>query len=92
VAAISAHADPLVKELYESLIALNFEPLCPLHHDRPTGILSFKHQRSVEIHAALEKAEIHVMHNAGRIRLAVHGYNTMSDLHRALAALKSTIF
>lgn len=92
VAAISAHADPLIKELYESLIALNFEPLCPLHHDRPTGILSFKHQRSAEIHAALEKAEIHVMHNAGRIRLAVHGYNTMSDLHRALAALKSTIF
>jgi selenocysteine lyase/cysteine desulfurase len=92
VAAISAQADPLVKAMYEGLIALDLQPMCPLHQNRPTGILSFKHDRSEEIHATLEKEEIHVMHSAGRIRLAIHGYNTVDDLQRALAALKSVLF
>jgi cysteine desulfurase/selenocysteine lyase len=92
VAAISAQADPLVKDMYEGLIELNLRPMCPLYQNRPTGILSFSHDRSAEIHAALEKAEIHVMHSAGRIRLAMHGYNTVDDLQRALAALKSVLF
>ena len=89
VAAISAHADPLVKEVHDGLVALGFKPMAPLHADRPTGIVAFMHERSTEIHAALEKAEIHVMHNAGRIRLAMHGYNTSDDVGRALATLSS---
>jgi selenocysteine lyase/cysteine desulfurase len=89
VEAISAHADPLVKEVYAGLVALGFKPMAPLHADRPTGIVAFMHERSTEIHAALEKAEVHVMHNAGRIRLAMHGYNTSDDVKRAFAALQS---
>lgn len=88
VAAISAHADPLVREAHDGLVNLGFKPMAPLHADRPTGIVAFMHERSTEIHAALEKAEVHVMHNAGRIRLALHGYNTSDDVKRALAALK----
>lgn len=89
VAAISAHADPLVRELYDGLIALGLKPMCLLHAERPTGILAFMHERSAEIHAALEKADVHVMHSAGRIRLAVHGYNTRADVQRALEVLGS---
>jgi selenocysteine lyase/cysteine desulfurase len=88
VAAISAHADPLVKEAHDGLVALGYKPMAPLRADRPTGIVAFMHERSTEIHAALEKAEVHVMHNAGRIRLAMHGYNTSDDVKRALVALK----
>ena len=91
VAAISAHADPLVRELYEGLIALGLKPMCPLHADLPTGIIAFMHERSGEIHAALEKANVHVMHSAGRIRLAVHGYNTQSDVRRALEVLGTCV-
>jgi selenocysteine lyase/cysteine desulfurase len=88
VAAISAHADPLVREVYDGLVALGYKPMAPLHADRPTGIVAFMHECSTEIHAALEKAGVHVMHNAGRIRLAAHGYNTREDVRRALACLE----
>lgn len=88
---ISAHADPLVRMLYDGLIALGLKPMSPLHADRPTGILAFMHERSAEIHAALEKADVHVMHSAGRIRLAVHGYNTAADIQRALKVLGEVV-
>ena len=88
VEVISSHADPLVRELRDGLVALGFQPMTPLHDSRPVGIVAFMHERSTQIHAALEKAEVHVMHNAGRIRLAVHGYNTREDVQRALACLQ----
>lgn len=91
VAAISTRADPLVRELYEGLITLGLKPMCSLHADLPTGIVAFMHERSGEIHAALEKANVHVMHNAGRIRLAVHGYNTQADIKRALDVLGTCV-
>lgn len=88
VEAISAHADPLVRAAHDGLLALGLAPMCTLHPDRPTGIVAFTHARSGEFHAALERAEVHVMHNTGRIRLAVHGYNTAADISRALAVLR----
>lgn len=91
VAAISAHADPLVRELHDGLAALGIQPMCPLQSDRPTGIVAFMDKRSAEIHAALEKAEVHVMHHAGRIRLALHGYNTREDVKRALDGIGSAL-
>jgi len=91
VSAISAHADPLVQELREGLFALGLKPMCAFHATRPTGILAFMHEQSATIHAALEAAEVHVMHNAGRIRLAVHGYNTRADILRALEVLSSAL-
>ncbi|MEN3942215.1 aminotransferase class V-fold PLP-dependent enzyme [Prosthecobacter sp. SYSU 5D2] len=91
VAAISAHADPLVRTLYDGLLDLGLAPMCPLHDDHPTGILAFMHPRSVELHAALESENVHVMHSAGRIRLAVHGYNTPADIQHALDILKKLL-
>ena len=88
VEVISSHADPLVREMRDGLVAMGFQPMAPLHDSRPVGIVAFMHERSTQIHAALEKAEVHVMHNAGRIRLAVHGYNTREDVQRALACLQ----
>jgi len=85
--AIGRHADPLVREVYEGLIRLGIEPLCPLREGRATGIVSFKHERSVEMHAALEAEHVHVMHQAGRVRLALHGYNTAADVARVLGVL-----
>lgn len=91
IKAISAHADPLVATLHRGLIDLGLRPMCALHADRPTGILAFMHERSAQIHAALEAADVHVMHSAGRIRLAVHGYNTAADIERALTVLKEIV-
>jgi selenocysteine lyase/cysteine desulfurase len=91
VAAISAHADPLVQKVQAGLLHLGIKPLCSLHESRPTGIVAFLHEKSPEIHAALEKAEVHVMHNAGRLRIAVHGYNSAEDVQRALTILQQVV-
>ncbi len=41
-------------------------------------------ERSDEVHAVLEKENIHVMHHAGRIRFSVHGHNTHDDIANLL--------
>lgn len=88
IAAIEAHANPLVTQAYYGLKALGFAPMAPLDQaQRPTGIIAFQHADSARLHAALEAAEVHVMHSAGRIRIAVHGYNTADDIQRLLATL-----
>jgi cysteine desulfurase/selenocysteine lyase len=84
IPAIAAHADPLVATAEAGIRALGIQPLCRWNG---TGIVAFTHPRSAEIHAALESRNIHVMHNAGRIRIAVHGYNTEADIHRFLEVL-----
>jgi tetratricopeptide (TPR) repeat protein len=47
-----------------------------------------EHERSIEINEALLAQNIHVMHQVGRIRLAVHGYNTAQDIDAVLATLR----
>jgi selenocysteine lyase/cysteine desulfurase len=87
IEAISRVADPLVERAQRGLIEMGLRPMAPLRADRPTGILAFQHSRSAEIHGALEKENIHVMHHAGRIRIAIHGYNTSEDVEKLLAVL-----
>ncbi|MBX7206958.1 MAG: aminotransferase class V-fold PLP-dependent enzyme [Verrucomicrobiaceae bacterium] len=88
IPAISAHADPLVARIHEGLLALGIRPMSPpAPADCPTGILAFQHPNSVAIYEALQKENIHVMHHAGRIRIAVHGYNTAEDADRLLECL-----
>jgi selenocysteine lyase/cysteine desulfurase len=84
IEAIAAHADPLVRTAESGMRDLGIQPLCRWNG---SGIAAFIHPRGAEIHAALEKQNIHVMHNAGRIRIAVHGYNTGEDIHRFLTVL-----
>lgn len=90
VSFIQGHADPLVRELHTQLTSLGIQPMAPWRDERPTGIVSFQHEHACEIHAALEEANVHVMHQAGRIRLSVHGYNTEDDVQRALEVIRKT--
>ena len=84
VAKIAAHADPLVAAVEAGLRELGVRPMCRWNG---SGILAFQHARSAEIHAALERENVHVMHHAGRIRVAVHGYNTREDIDKFLRIL-----
>ncbi len=88
IAKIAAHADPLLRVADAELRELGVTPLCPWNG---AGILAFQHPRSTELHAALERENIHVMHNAGRIRIAVHGYNTQDDIHQFLRVLATLL-
>ena len=88
IAAIAAHADPLVAEVEAGLRDVGVKPMCRWNG---SGILAFQHPRSTELHAALERENIHVMHNAGRIRIAVHGYNTAEDIGQFLRVLDTLL-
>jgi len=88
VAAIAAHADPLVTEAETGLRDIGVKPMCRWNG---SGILAFQHPRNTELHAALERENIHVMHNAGRIRIAVHGYNTTEDIGQFLRVLETLL-
>ena len=88
VAAIAAHADPLVREVDAGLRAMGVEPMCRWNG---SGILSFQHPQSGELQAGLVRAGIHAMHSAGRIRVSVHGYNTREDVGRFLGVLAALL-
>ena len=66
---------------------LGLKPPCAWKPRNPSGIVALQHERSAEIHAALEGENVQVMHGAGRIRIAVHGYNTREDIERVLGLL-----
>lgn len=89
--AIADHADPLVRRLAEGFDQLGLNRLAPYRADRPTGILAFRHERSAEIHETLRRESIHAMHHAGRLRFAVHGYNTPRCIDHALEVLAGVL-
>lgn len=85
--AIAAHADPLAARMHAAVADLGLEPMCPWEPARPSAIVAFRHPDSAALHAQLERDAIRVMHHAGRIRIAVHGYNTADDVERTIAAI-----
>ncbi len=91
VGAIARHADPLVAQVHAGLQALGLKPMAPAQPTNPTGILAFQHPNTAGINTALERENIHVMHHAGRIRVAVAGYNTAEDVGRLLAVLATAV-
>ena len=88
VAAIAAHADPLVARAAAGLAAAGLDLICPAANARPGGILAFRHTDTQRLHDLLERESIRVMHHAGRIRIAIHGYNTADDVDRLLDAIR----
>jgi selenocysteine lyase/cysteine desulfurase len=91
VAKIAAHADALMAEVESGVRKLGLQPMCAWQPKNASGILAFQHSRSAELHAALERENIHVMHHAGRIRIAIHGYNTAEDVSRLLQVLSTQL-
>lgn len=88
VDAIAAQANPLVHRIHEGLLERGIEPLATLSG---SGIVAFKHARSEAIHEKLRSQHIHIMHQAGRLRVALHGYNTSENVDQFLAALDRAV-
>jgi selenocysteine lyase/cysteine desulfurase len=55
------------------------------------GILAFRHPAAERLHAYLHARNVHVMSHAGRLRVAVHGYNTAGDVERFLRELAAAL-
>ncbi len=88
---IAAHADPLVHQMEAGLRDLGLTPMATQREGCASGILAFLHEDTESIHAAMEEEEVHIMHHAGRLRMALHGYNTKEDVEKFLGVLKKAL-
>lgn len=91
VANIDAAARPLVLHCLTEVKKLPVEMLTPDEPEHVAGIVAFRHPRAEELHAKLHAANVHVMSHAGRLRIAIHGYNTADDVERLLRELREAV-
>jgi selenocysteine lyase/cysteine desulfurase len=88
VAAIDEACRPLVLHCLDGLAALPVELLTPREPEALAGIMAFRHPRMEEIFESLKAQGIQVMCSAGRLRVAIHGYNTVEDVDHFLTCLR----
>ena len=91
VAAIDQAARPLVLTCLAERAKLPVELLTPNEPEHVAGILAFRHPQADALHRHLHSQNIHVMSHAGRLRIALHGYNTIGDVERLLAELHTAL-
>lgn len=91
VAAIDQAANPLVQACLEGLAQLPVEVITPQEEGAIAGILAFRHPAIDKIQHQLHEQNIHVMAQAGRMRIAIHGYNTLADVEKLLAVLRGAL-
>jgi cysteine desulfurase / selenocysteine lyase len=91
VPAIEAAARPLVAACMDGLRRLPVEMLTPPNAGNLAGILAFRHAKADAINHHLRAHNIHVMNQAGRMRVALHGYNTPADVDTFLRALTDAL-
>jgi selenocysteine lyase/cysteine desulfurase len=88
VEAIHAAAGSLVAQCLEEVGRLPVDLLSPRDPAKLAGILAFRHPDADRIHQHLRSKDIHVMSHAGRLRVALHGYNTTKDVETLVTELK----
>jgi cysteine desulfurase / selenocysteine lyase len=91
VANIDRAVRPLVLHCLDELKQLPVELLTPADPDHLAGIVAFRHPQAERINAYLRERDVHVMSHAGRLRVAIHGYNTASDVERFLGGLREAV-
>lgn len=88
---IHGHAQPLTEACLEAVAAEDVELLTPRTPEHVAGIFAFRHPQAAAIHRVLHEQGIHIMAHAGRLRVAIHGYNTSDDIERFLIALRQAL-
>lgn len=91
VPAIDAVTRPLVQECLSEVAKLPVELLTPREESSTAGIIAFRHPSAEAITQRLRANRIHIMSNAGRLRVAIHGYNTREDITTFLQVLTDAL-
>ncbi len=91
VDSIAATTRPLVLHCLDEVARLPVELLTRRNPDSLAGILAFRHPRAVHLHRHLRSRNIHLMSHAGRLRVAIHGYNTLADIETFLRELRTAL-
>ena len=87
VETIDLVARPQVRACLEGLVRLPVELLTPLDAEALAGIVAFRHPEADGLARQLRAQDIYIMSHAGRLRISIHGYNTMRDIETLLSAL-----
>ncbi len=82
---------PLVLQCLAGLRRLPVDMLTPNEPEAIAGILAFRHPAQEELQRQLHANNIHVMGQAGRMRVAIHGYNTAEDVDNFLNVLAGAL-
>ncbi|QDV41225.1 Cysteine desulfurase [Stieleria neptunia] len=88
---IDAHCRPLVRQCMDELKRLPVQCITPDEPDHLAGIMAFMHPDADRIYHALHQQSIHVMCHAGRLRIAIHGYNDQASIERLIDVLKHAV-
>lgn len=91
VAEIDRATRPLVLACLEGLAQVPVQLLTPRDESSVAGIMAFRHPAAEKISQRLRSKNIHLMYHAGRLRVAIHGYNTMDDVSTFLRELSDSI-
>ena len=91
VAAIDAAARPLVEACLAGVAKLPVELISPRDPAALAGIVAFRHPQAEMLAHYLHERRIHVMSHAGRLRVALHGYNTLGDVEEFLRTLTAAL-
>lgn len=91
IEAIDRHAQPLVQACLDGLKSLPVTLITPDEPGALAGILAFRHPAADRLHASLHRRGIHIMSQAGRLRVAIHGYNTPADIDFFLRTLTDAL-
>lgn len=88
---INQAATPLVEACLEGLKQTSVELISPKDAANLAGIIAFRHPEAERIYKHLHNKQIHPMYHAGRIRVALHGYNTLEDVECFLKELNAAL-
>lgn len=91
---VVAHRDelePLVARLYDGLASLGLRPLVPERAADRAGIVPFACPESARVKVELARRGVHVHGDDGRLRAALHWYNTAEHVDRYLEALPEAL-
>lgn len=88
---IDQATEPLVEACLAGLAELPVEFISPRSTENLAGIIAFRHPEAERIYQHLHSKQIHPMYHAGRIRVALHGYNTLDDVETFLRELKYSL-
>ena len=93
IESIHTATKPLVQTSLDALRQLPVEMLTPASATADTlaGIMAFRHPAMDAIQRHLHNSNVHVMSQAGRMRVAIHGYNTAADIERFLSVLTGAL-
>ena len=91
VEAIDRVARPLTLACLDEVAKLPVEMLAPRDDSALAGIFAFRHPKADALAQRLKADRIHIMSHAGRLRVAVHGYNTEADIETFLRCLKTAL-